>query len=856
MSLPPESWPRVKELFEAVVDLTPAERKALLEKVCANDASLRMEIESLLESDAQSIGFIEKPVMVVPGSLLTNSRDEEKIIGLRLGSYQIVREIGRGGLGVVYLAVRADKQFDKQVAIKLIKRGLDTDETLRRFRREWQILATLEHPNIARLIDVGATEDGLPYLVMEYVEGEPIADYCELHALSLRQRLELFRVVCAAVTYAHQHLVVHRDIKPSNILVTAEGEPKLLDFGIGKLLDSSDEVAALPTLTVVPVLTPEYASPEHVRGETITTASDIYSLGVLLYELLSGNRPYRIKTRRPDEIARAVTDTEPAAPSSVVTDQYSEFRKFLKGDLDNIVLMAMRKEPQRRYASAAQFSDDIRRHLGGLPIRARKDTIAYRSSKFVARHRVGVAAAALLILSLIGGLIATIWEARRAYQERTIAQRRFDEVRQLAHSLMFEIHDSVQNLAGATPTRRLIVTRALEYLDRLAREAQNDPTLQRELAAAYEKIGDIQGNPYSANLGDTDGALASYRKALAIRTNLESRKMGAEAQMELGRTYRGLGDILEQKGDVAGCVKNYRESLVLFQQLAATNGSEFAVRDELARAYETLGDGLARTANGSTERLENYEKALAIREQLLEQQPGNGKLRRSVGHTLLKIAVTDPQKPAAVEQGQRGAQMLEALAAENHDDARARREVGFAYYELGGIFVAAENYPAALESRKKAFAIREEIAREDPENAQAAFDLAVAHADLAEVLTLTDALPGALHHAQESLAILEQLSVADPSNVVYRRNIALCYEKFAQVYCQLGKNTNRLVLERQQDWKTGRDYYQKAALILSQLRAAGTLMPSDTKMPEEFAAKLTESDEAIRQLTFSLKQSR
>jgi eukaryotic-like serine/threonine-protein kinase len=516
----------------------------------------------------------------------------------------------------------------------------------------------------------------------------------------------------------------------------------------------------------------------------------------------------------------------------------------------------MRKEPPRRYASAAQFSDDIRRYLEGLPIRARKDTIAYRGSKFISRHRVGVAAAALLVLSLIGGLIATIWQARRAYQERTIAQRRFDEVRQLAHSLMFEIHDSVQNLAGATPTRRLIVTRALEYLDRLAGEAQNNPTLQRELASAYEKIGDIQGNPYSANLGDTDGALASYQKALAIRSNLDTAKMGIDAQMELGRTYRGLGDILEQKGDVAGCVKDYRQSLVLFQQFAASNGSEFAVQDELARAYETLGDGLARTANGSTERLENYGKALAIREQLLNQQPGDRKLRRSVAHSLLKAAVTDPKKPEAVEQAQRGTRMLEALAAENRDDARAQREVGFAYYELGEIFVAAANYPAALESRRKAFAIREEIAREDPKNAQAAFDLAVAHADLAEVLAFTDAAPDALHHAQESLTILEQLSIADPGNVVYRRNIALCYEKFAQAHRHLGKNTNRLIPERRQDWKAARDNYQKAAAIFSQLRAAGTLMPSDTKMPEEFAAKLAESDEAIRQLTSSLKQPR
>lgn len=836
---------RLAELFKSACERPDRER--FLEECRQTDPELYAELVGLLDQHDRLEDFMETPALHEAAASFRGADPGRG--GETIGKYEIVSFIGGGGMGDVYLA--RDRELGRQVALKIIRRGMDSEDIVRRFRLEERVLAALNHANIAQLYGGGVTDDGVPYFAMEYIIGKRIDEYCDEQQLTIRERLELFRKVCGAINYAHQHLIVHRDIKPSNILVTADAEPKLLDFGIGKLLDPTDEIAALATLTIAPVLTPEYASPEHIRGETISTSSDIYSLGVLLYELLTGSRPYRIKTRRPDEIARTVTDTEPAPPSSAAANEHPEFRKLLKGDLDNIVLMAIRKEPQRRYASAVQFSEDIRRYLEGLPVRARRDTLAYRSSKFITRHRWGVAAAVLLFLSLVAGLITTTWEARRAYREKIIAQRRFDEVRQLAHSLMFEIHDSVQNLAGATPTRRLIVTRALEYLDRLAQEAQNDPTLQRELASAYEKIGDIQGNPYSENLGDSDGALASYRKALAIRSNLDTSKMRTDARLELGRSYRGLGDILEQKGDIAGCVTNYRQSLGMFQQLAQTNGSEFAVQDELARAYETIGDGLARTANGAGERVEDYEKALAIREQLLKQQPADRKLRRSVAHSLLKLALTDPKKPGAVEQGQRGAQMLEALSAENRDDARAHREVGFAYYELGGIFVAAENYRAALECRKKAFAIRQEIAHEDPKNAQAAFDLAVAHADLAEVLTLTGSVPEAIEHAQESLKILDQLSAADRGNAVYRRNLALCYEKFAQAYRRQADDTTRPIAQRLKDWNDARGWYEKASTLFSKLRTEGTLMPSDAKMPEEFATRLSESDEAIRQLTLS-----
>jgi serine/threonine-protein kinase len=427
--MPPasERWTRVKKLFEAAADLAPHERAVLLSNECDGDDSLRREVESLLDSDAQTDAFIEQPVLEMPRDLFPEPPDES-LVGRQFGAYQIIREIGRGGLGAVYLAARADDEYRKQVAIKLIRRGLDTEDILQRFRNERQILAELDHPNIARLIDGGTTEDGLPYFVMDYVNGEPIGAYCDAHNLSTTERLTLFRKVCAAVTYAHQNLVIHRDLKPSNILVAADGEPRLLDFGIAKLLGPEEEALA-PTMAGQRIMTPEYASPEQVKGERITTVSDVYSLGVLLYELLTGRRPYRLKTRTAEEIAHAITAQEPARPSTAVTQNNSlspksaiRDPKSLRGDLDNIVLMAMRKEPARRYASVGQFSEDIRRHLAGLPVVARKDTVSYRGGKFINRHRIGVAAAALILLSLLGGIIATLIQVRTARRERAKAE--------------------------------------------------------------------------------------------------------------------------------------------------------------------------------------------------------------------------------------------------------------------------------------------------------------------------------------------------------------------------------------------------------------------------------------------------
>ena len=346
----PEQWKRIEEVFESALEIPAPQREVFLERACSGDGELLREVESLLAADA---GHCEAIQTAISAQALDLAVGGEALVGKRLGVWRLTGVIGHGGMGTVYKAVRDDQAFEKEAALKLIRRGMDTDLVVSSFRRERQILARLDHPYIARLLDGGATEDGLPYFVMEQVEGKPITEYCAENQLSVPQRLRLFRDVCAAVQYAHQNLVVHRDLKPGNIFVTREGTPKLLDFGVAKLVNP--ETASVETMTGIRMLTPDYASPEQVRGEPVTTATDIYSLGVVLYELLTSHRPYELKSGSWTDLQQKICQTEPEAPSTTV--------RSLKGDLDNIVLMALRKEPARRYATAEQFGEDIRRYM-------------------------------------------------------------------------------------------------------------------------------------------------------------------------------------------------------------------------------------------------------------------------------------------------------------------------------------------------------------------------------------------------------------------------------------------------------------------------------------------------------------
>ena len=465
----PELWEQVKTLFAAALEREPAERERFLAQAC-EDVSVREEVASLLQAHDESSAFIAQPAVEQAG--LVAQREPQPWIGRRLGAWRITGEIGHGGMSRVYKAVRDDAQYEKEAAVKVLRPGLDSDSLLQRFKIERQILARLSHPNIAHLLDGGATEEGAPYLVMEYIDGQPIDAYCDAHRLNIEQRLDLFRTLCAAVQYVHQHLMVHGDLKGGNVLVTNDGVVKLLDFGIAKLLNPSlgaGTDAHAPATGFV-ALTPEYASPEQIRGEPVTTASDVYSLGVLLYQLLTGELPYKVESGSSWKLATQILEQEPAPPSSTAEQGGPEHRTFAReliGDLDNIVLKALKKAPSERYASAEQFSEDLRRYLRGFPVQARPDTTTYRIRKFARRHRSAVAASALFVVSLFGGIVATSWQAYVASKERARAERHFNEVRELSTVYMADVYDAVAKLPGGTAARKLLVENSLKYLDAL-----------------------------------------------------------------------------------------------------------------------------------------------------------------------------------------------------------------------------------------------------------------------------------------------------------------------------------------------------------------------------------------------------
>ncbi|HEX5632427.1 MAG TPA: serine/threonine-protein kinase, partial [Gemmatimonadales bacterium] len=571
----------------------------------------------------------------------------------------------RGGMGAVYLAERADGLYEQRVALKLLKRGMDTDAVLARFRAERQILASLDHPNIARLLDAGTTHDGLPFFAMEYVDGAPIDAWADARGASVEDRVRLVLQVCAAVSYAHQRLVVHRDIKPLNILVTAEGVPKLLDFGIAKVLQPGGEETS--TVTGLRLLTPEYASPEQVEGRHATTASDVYSLGVVLYELLTGRSPYRVAHRTPVEVVTAMRTTDPERPSAAGPERH---RRRLRGDLDTILLTALRKEPERRYPSVEQFADDLRRHLAGRPVRARPDTFGYRAGKFIRRNRGPVAAGVLAGLALTAGVVATAWQARLAREAQARAERRFADVRRLANALLFDYHDAIKDLRGATPVRERLVRDAIGWLDGLSNEARGDAGLQRELAAAYRRVGDLQGGGPPLGLGDEAGALASLGKALALLDALVSSGHDDPAvRLDLADVLHKMGELVWMRGDLPAGRAHARRADSLLAPLAVVP-DDAALR---VRRAETLG-------------------------------------------LLGRMAIDAGEIADAVTYHRAQLAMLEGLPPGERETPARRRSLSVAYGHLADAQVEAGDLEGALASHARSLAIREALADEFPDN--------------------------------------------------------------------------------------------------------------------------------------------
>ena len=754
----------VEELFLAAAELPPEERSRLLDRACVGDPLLRGEVESLLRFDSAVSSPLARILEAGASSVLLDAR----MLGLRVGAYEITDILGHGGMGSVCLASRADDQFHRKVAVKFIRHGMDSTGAIGRFLRERQILAQLNHPYIAKLLDGGATEDGTPYFVMEYVEGTPIDQFCVGRSLSVDARCELFGKVCEAVAYAHRNLIVHRDLKPSNILVNPDGQPVLLDFGIAKILDES--VPANPSATITTLLTPDYASPEQVSGLPTNTSTDVYSLGILLFQLLTGSKPFEFDSTKPLEMARRICEESPPRPSS--------FRgnNKLSGDLDVIVLMALRKEPERRYKSVDQFRDDILRYLQRRPVIAREDTFHYRAGKFVERNRAGVIAATLAAATLIGAVIATSHEASRANQslrvaeaqrvraerehqagnqqrERAIAseavaierakeadaarasaQKRLIDMLDLSRHSLFEVQETLGHLAGALEARREIIASTMRYLDRLALEAADDPALLSMLVSGYTQTGDILGLPAKPNLGDPKGALDAWRKGRIFLTKLQSLAPAGKTDrdlllQDLGFRQR-VGILLESQGDTGAALKEYRGAL--------------AIAHTLAREFPHDPVAVVQT----------------------------GMIEHNLGMTLEKL-----HDPSAVEHVQAEVRAYERVSVMNHANRESSLGLATAIGALARSLTVSHRLREGLEQFRRSLAIREKLAEQDPHEVLSQTGVASAHLRIAAVLAspweenLND-IPAALESCRKALVIYEQLSAADPSNRKAKADLA------------------------------------------------------------------------------------
>ena len=741
------NWAAVRDLLERALALPAAQREPLLADP-ALDAGLVAEVRSLLahevrDDDDAAGSFLSSPA--VASALPEPGRE-----GQRCGSWRIRSRLGSGGMGEVWLAERSDGSYSAQAAVKVLKRGMDSAAVLARFAQEQQALARLQHPHIAHLIDAGRTDDGLPYFVMEFVQGRPIDQACDGQGIDTR--LALFLQLADAVAHAHRNLLVHRDLKPSNVLVTAEGQVKLLDFGIAKALDPLESTDASLTMAGERPYTPHYASPEQVRGEPVSTATDVYSLGVLLYVMLTGQRPYGRGATTPAEAARAVLEDEPTRPSSLSAgpqgdNRWLATRKRLQGDLDNILLKALAKPTERRYASVDALAADVRAHLGGYPVSARPPSAGYLLGRFVARNKASTAAAALALLAVLGGAGVALWqahvaEAQRAVaaEQRQLAEKRFDDVRQFARTMLFDVDTALRD--GPTAGREKLVATALQYLDRLSAERLTDTALLRDVAEAYERVGDIQGNTMQANLGRPQDARKSFDKALQLRNALAAL---APADLKningLMTVHERLGDQSRSDGQLDDAATHYGQAVAHASTLAKALPDNLQAQLKRIETTRYLASVYYWPFNRS---LGQYAKARPIIEgldremdALLQSRPGQTEVMEHYGGLLnqlsdfQRIAGEFSASLATQRKSHRIATQLLATAGTN---PRWQRWLYLAEGRLADALLETGDTAAGIAMWESSIQRRQQVAAADPGNERAQRNLANGYGPLAEAL--------------------------------------------------------------------------------------------------------------------------
>jgi eukaryotic-like serine/threonine-protein kinase len=713
----PDTWARITDLFGQALATEGVDRRMFLARIRSQDPAVAAEVSSLVEAH-------ERPGEFFP-DLPTEAPDSPDLCGRTLGAYRLLRLLGTGGMGAVYLAERCDGAFSKQVAVKILSATLLHSRG--RFHREREFLARLDHPNVTRLFDAGETADGLAYLVMEYIEGVAIDRYCDERRLSIDARLDLLTQVCAGVAHAHQNLIVHCDIKPENILVTAGGTVKLLDFGIARLLDPDRRA------TLYRPVTPAYSSPEQLRGDAITTATDVYAIGALAYVVLTGHGPYRTRSERVEEVFHAVLTAEPSRPSELAPT----LARPLRGDLDNMLMKAVAKDPQRRYTSVQQLADDFDAYRRGFPVRARPDTFMYRGGKMVARHRVASAAAAVAIVSLAAAAIVSTRQAR-------VAQRRFDDLREFAHAVVFDVNDALSPIPGTTAPRKLVVETALRYLDRLNQEDVSDPSLREELAAAYIRIGKVQGGAFLPNLGDSAGATASFRKAIAT-----TGANGETAELERLRIEALINIALLAEDPIDGA-PDFDAAIAAAQRLLATNAGDVRGLRLIADAYHG---------------------------------------RATVAHLVNDIARHEVMARRQLEVRQRVATLSSASWQDAASLARAFAQHALALEQQG-------RFDDALEELRNARGVLESaIARSAP-NQMLVRGLAEVRSRTVGPLLPLGRTREATAEAAAAIELLQPLVASDPNNVQYKSDLAYAWLRFGDTHRSVGDLARALEFHR------------------------------------------------------------